>query len=155
QAGDTVEVILPQTPFYAESGGQDSDAGIIRASAATLEILDVQRPVKGLIVHTVRVAEGEVKVGDDVSAQVDPDCRLCARHAHSVTHSVHVALREVLGPAALQSGSYNTPGYLRLDSSWPTGLSAEARSEVEDVTNRAIRGDLPVSWQYMNLEEAK
>ncbi len=154
-AGDTIEVILPQTPFYAESGGQESDSGIIRASGATLDVVDVQRPVKGLIVHTVNVAEGEVKVGDDVSAQVDAEWRLGARQAHSGTHLVHAALREVLGPDALQSGSYNKPGYLRLDFSWPTALSPEARSEVEDVTNRAIRQDLEVTAQYMSLPAAK
>ncbi|PKQ26175.1 MAG: alanine--tRNA ligase [Actinobacteria bacterium HGW-Actinobacteria-4] len=155
QQGDTVEVVLPQTPFYAESGGQEADAGIIRTAGATLDVMDVQRPVKGVIVHTVKVTEGEIAVGDDVSAQVDPEWRLGARQAHSGTHLVHAALREVLGPEALQSGSYNKPGYLRLDFSWPQALSAEARSEVEDVTNRAIRGDMPVSWKYMTLPEAK
>ena len=101
--GDTVEVVLPQTPFYAESGGQESDAGIIQASGGTLEVLDVQRPVKGLIVHTVNVAEGEIAVGEEVSAQVDAEWRLGARQAHSGTHLLHAALREVLGPDALQS----------------------------------------------------
>jgi alanyl-tRNA synthetase len=153
--GDTVEVILPQTPFYAESGGQEADAGVIRATGATLDVLDVQRPVKGLVVHTVKVLEGEIAVGDDVSAEVDSEWRLGARQAHSGTHLLHAALREVLGPDALQSGSYNKPGYLRLDFSWHEALSLEARSEVEDVTNRAIRGDLPVAWKYMTLPEAR
>ncbi|MEX0913594.1 MAG: alanine--tRNA ligase-related protein, partial [Demequina sp.] len=153
--GQTVEIILPQTPFYAESGGQEADAGVIRSAQATLDVMDVQRPIKGLVVHTVTVVEGEIAVGDEVSAQVDEQWRLGARQAHSGTHLVHAALREVLGPEALQSGSYNKPGYLRLDFSWAQALSAEARSEVEDVTNRAIRGDLPVSWQYMSLPEAK
>ena len=153
--GQTVEIILPQTPFYAESGGQEADAGVIRSAQATLDVLDVQRPVKGLIVHTVKLVEGEIAKGDEVHAEVNAEWRLGARQAHSGTHLVHAALREVLGPEALQSGSYNKPGYLRLDFSWPQALSAEARSEVEDVTNRAIRGDMPVSWQYMSLPEAK
>ena len=118
-------------------------------------MLDVQRPVKGLVVHTVRVREGEVRAGADVLAQVDPEWRLGARQAHSGTHVVHAALREVLGPDALQSGSYNKPGYLRLDFSWNQALSAAARSEVEDVANRAIREDLGCQWQYMTLPEAK
>lgn len=155
QEGDTVEVVLERTPFYAESGGQESDAGVITADAARLEVLDVQRPVKGLIVHTVRVAEGEVGPGTEVLAQVDPEWRLGARQAHSGTHVVHAALREVLGPDALQSGSYNKPGYLRLDFSWNQALSASTRSEVEEVANRAIRKDLGVSWQYMSLPEAR
>ena len=154
-AGDTVEVILPQTPFYAESGGQEADAGTIRSSRGTLEVLDVQKPIKGLVVHTVKVIEGEIAQGDDVSAEVDAEWRVGARQAHSGTHLIHAALREVLGPKALQSGSYNKPGYLRLDFSWPTALSAETRSEVEEVTNRAIRSDLGVSAQYMTLPEAK
>ena len=153
--GDTVEVVLATTPFYAESGGQASDAGIITSGDARLEVLDVQRPVKGLVVHTVRVAQGEVTSGSDVLAQVDPEWRLGARQAHSGTHVVHAALREILGPEALQSGSYNKPGYLRLDFSWNQGLSASTRSEVEDVSNRAIRKDLGVSWQYMTLPEAR
>ncbi|WP_084073127.1 alanine--tRNA ligase [Demequina sp. NBRC 110052] len=153
--GDTVEVVLPQTPFYAESGGQEADSGVIRSAHATLEVIDVQRPVKGLIVHTARVVEGEIAQGDAVSAEVDPEWRLGARQAHSGTHLLHAALREVLGPQALQSGSYNKPGYLRLDFSWPSALSAETRSEIEEVTNRAIRQDLDVSWQYMTLPEAK
>jgi alanyl-tRNA synthetase len=153
--GDTVEVVLERTPFYAESGGQESDAGIITADGVRLEVLDVQRPVKGLIVHTVKVAEGEVTPGAEVYAQVDPEWRLGARQAHSGTHVVHAALREVLGPHALQSGSYNKPGYLRLDFAWQQALSPETRSEVEEVANRAIRQDLGVSWKYMTLADAK
>ncbi|MCV2394567.1 alanine--tRNA ligase [Actinotalea sp. M2MS4P-6] len=154
-AGETVDVVLELTPFYAESGGQESDSGVITGDGLRLDVLDVQRPVKGLIVHTVRVVEGEVRHGQEVLAQVDPEWRLGARQAHSGTHVVHAALREVLGPNALQSGSYNKPGYLRLDFSWNQALSAAARSEIEDVANRAIREDLGVQWQYMSLPEAK
>ncbi len=154
-AGDVVEIVLPKTPFYAESGGQEADSGVIQSRGATLEVLDVQKAAKGLVVHTVKVAEGEIAVGDDVSAQVDPEWRIGARQAHSGTHLLHAALRQVLGPDALQSGSYNKPGYLRLDFSWPIALSTEARSEVEEVTNRAIRDDLAVGAQYMSIAEAK
>lgn len=154
--GEVVDVVLERTPFYAESGGQDSDAGVIEtADGGLLEVLDVQKPIKGLIVHTVRVTSGEVRTGVDVSAEVDREWRLGARQAHSGTHVVHAALREVLGPTALQSGSYNKPGYLRLDFAWNQALSAQARSEIEDVANRAIREDLRVKWQYMPLAEAK
>lgn len=153
--GETVDVVLERTPFYAESGGQESDSGVITGDGLRLEVVDVQRPVKGLVVHTVRVIEGEVRQGAEVLAQVDPEWRIGARQAHSGTHVVHAALREVLGPDALQSGSYNKPGYLRLDFAWNQALSPSARSEVEDVANRAIRQDLGVSWQYMTLPEAK
>src|SRR5690606_15085262 len=153
--GETVDVVLERTPFYAESGGQEADAGVITADGLRLEVLDVQRPVRGLVVHTVRVVEGEVTAGQEVLAQVDPEWRLGARQAHSGTHVVHAALREVLGPDALQSGSYNKPGYLRLDFSWNQALSPATRSEVEEVSNRAIRANLGVQWQYMTLPEAK
>jgi len=153
--GDTVEVVLERTPFYAESGGQESDAGIITADGVRLEVLDVQRVVKGLVAHTVKVAQGELTPGTEVYAQVDPEWRLGARQAHSGTHVVHAALREVLGPHALQSGSYNKPGYLRLDFAWQQALSPATRSEVEEVSNGAIRQDLGVSWQYMTLADAK
>ncbi|SDS70026.1 alanyl-tRNA synthetase [Friedmanniella luteola] len=153
--GETVEVVLDRTPFYAESGGQDSDAGVIRADGATLEVVDVQRPVKGLVVHRVRVADGELRSGVDVSAEVDGEWRLGACQAHSGTHVVHAALRQVLGPTALQSGSYNKPGYLRLDFAWPSGLSQAVRSDVEEAANQAIRLDLNVRAGYMSLAEAK
>ncbi|GAA1854995.1 alanine--tRNA ligase [Microlunatus capsulatus] len=153
--GDVVEVVLEQTPFYAESGGQDSDAGLIRADGATLEVVDVQRPVKGLVVHRVRVADGELRSGVDVSAEVDGEWRLGACQAHSGTHVVHAALRQVLGPTALQSGSYNKPGYLRLDFAWPSGLSPALRSDVEEAANQAIRLDLNVRANYMSLAEAR
>jgi alanyl-tRNA synthetase len=153
--GQIAEVILDETSFYAESGGQDSDAGFINGDGFSLEVLDVQKPVKGLISHKVLVRSGEVTVGTRVTTEVDPDWRLGACQAHSGTHIVHAALREVLGPSALQSGSYNKPGYLRLDFAWAQALSLETRSEIEEVTNLAIRRDLAVSAQHMSLPEAR
>jgi len=153
--GELVELVLDVTPFYAESGGQDSDAGTITGDGLELEVVDVQRPIKGLVVHTVRVARGEVAAGRSVHAKVDREWRLGACQAHSGTHVVHAALRQVLGPTALQSGSYNRPGYLRLDFSWPQQLSADTRSEVEEVANLAIRADLPVQAFYTSLPEAR
>ena len=153
--GQIAEVILDETSFYAESGGQDSDAGVIIGDGVELEVIDVQKPVKGLISHKVLVRKGVIAVDMKVSTQVDSEWRLGARQAHSGTHVVHAALREVLGPTALQSGSYNKPGYLRLDFSWAQALSAETKSEIEEVSNLAIRNDLKVSAQFMSLPEAK
>ena len=168
--GEVGELVLDRTPFYAESGGQVADAGTIEFDGGRLEVLDVQRPVKGLVVHQVRVVDGEFAVSSGstsagstsagstsalVHAQVDPQWRLGARQAHSGTHVVHAALREVLGPTALQSGSYNRPGYLRLDFGWTKGLSPAQLKDLEDVANGALRADLPVSWQYMPLSQAK
>ena len=153
--GDIVEVVLDKTPFYAESGGQHADAGTLGNADMTAEVLDVQRPVKGLVVHKVRVTGGELAVGEPVTAQVDPQWRTGARQAHSGTHVIHAALRHVLGPSALQSGSFNRPGYLRLDFSWRSKLSDATRSEIEEVANRAVRDDLPVAVRYMSLGEAR
>ena len=154
-AGRIVEVVLDQTSMYAESGGQDSDAGLITGDGFVLEVLDVQKPVKGLVSHKALVRSGSVNVGAMAKTAVDFEWRLGACQAHSGTHIVHAALRQVLGPTALQSGSYNKPGYLRLDFSWQQALSAETRSEIEEVSNLAIRGDFAVSAQLMSLPEAK
>ncbi|MBF6176787.1 alanine--tRNA ligase [Nocardia blacklockiae] len=153
--GDIIEVVLDRTPLYAESGGQESDAGVIVADDAELEVLDVQKVARKLWVHQVRVLRGEVAEGQNVLAKVDPEWRIGARQAHSGTHIVHAALREVLGPTALQSGSYNKPGYLRLDFSWTGGLSRETRTEIEEVSNLAVRRDLPVAVEYMTLRKAR
>ncbi|KAJ1684330.1 hypothetical protein LUZ63_020623 [Rhynchospora breviuscula] len=155
--GEVGELVLDRTPFYAESGGQEADAGTIELPTGRLEVLDVQRPVRGLVTHQVRVVDGELDLGatGPLHAQVDEEWRTGARQAHSGTHVVHAALREVLGPSALQSGSYNRPGYLRLDFGWNAALDPEQLSRIEEVSNRALRADLPVGWQYMTLPEAK
>jgi len=153
--GEIGELVLDRTPFYAESGGQVADAGTIEFDGGVLEVLDVQRPVRGLVVHQVRVLEGEYAPGGELLAKVDPDWRTGARQAHSGTHVVHAALREVLGPTALQSGSYNRPGYLRLDFGWTTGLTDAQFKDLETVANNALRADLPVGWDYMTLDQAK
>jgi alanyl-tRNA synthetase len=156
--GEVGELVLDRTPFYAESGGQAADAGIIEFDGGRFEVLDVQRPVKGLVVHQVRVVDGEFTPGagsQGLHAQVDKEWRTGARQAHSGTHVVHAALREVLGPTALQSGSYNRPGYLRLDFGWTKALTPAQLRDVEEVSNAALRADLPVAWQYMPLSQAK
>ncbi|PPK95990.1 alanyl-tRNA synthetase [Kineococcus xinjiangensis] len=153
--GEIVHAILDRTPFYAESGGQNADAGHLVWDGGRAEVLDVQRPVKSLVVHQVRVLDGELAVDTAVDAAVDAEWRLGACQAHSGTHVVHAALRDVLGPSALQSGSYNRPGYLRLDFSWTQALTPEQRADVERVSNEAVRNDLPVSARYMTLPQAQ
>ncbi len=152
--GQTVEVVLDRTALYAESGGQESDAGTIVGTDFLAEVLDVQKVDRKLYVHKVRILEGEITEGAGALSRVDPEWRLGARQAHSGTHVVHAALRQVLGPEALQAGSYNKPGYLRLDFSWSNSLSAETRSEIEEVSNRAVRSDLGVKVLYGSREEA-
>ncbi|HET6392031.1 MAG TPA: alanine--tRNA ligase, partial [Blastococcus sp.] len=153
--GDIVRVVLDRTPFYAESGGQVADAGILTWDGGRAEVIDVQRPVKGLVAHQVRVLEGELRDGAELTAEVDYEWRLSACQAHSGTHVVHAALRQVLGPQALQSGSYNRPGYLRLDFAWQGALSPAQRSDIEDVANAAVRADHKVTASYMTLPEAQ
>ncbi|MBM7804666.1 alanyl-tRNA synthetase [Geodermatophilus bullaregiensis] len=154
-AGEVVRVVLDRTPFYAESGGQVADAGSLTWDGGRAEVLDVQRPVKGLVVHQVRVLEGALGQGAELTAEVDREWRLSACQAHSGTHVVHAALRQVLGPQALQSGSYNRPGYLRLDFAWQGALSAQQRSDIEDVANAAVRADHRVRASFMTLPEAR
>jgi alanyl-tRNA synthetase len=155
EVGDIAEVILDETSFYAESGGQDSDSGFITGDGLLLEVLDVQKPVKGLVSHSVRVSKGEISVGQKVVSEVSADWRLGAAQAHSATHVMHAALRQVLGPSALQTGSYNKPGFMRLDFSWNEALSQSLRSEIEEVANLAIRQDLAVRADLMSIDSAK
>ncbi|MEV7933043.1 alanine--tRNA ligase [Curtobacterium sp. NPDC089185] len=153
--GDIAEVILGETSLYAESGGQDADQGSIVGNGFDLEVLDVQRPVAGLWSHTVQVRSGEVGVGDAATTVVDAEYRRGATQAHSATHLVNAALRDVLGPEALQAGSYNKSGYMRLDFSWSQPVSGATRSEIEEVVNAAIRSDLAVQTRVLPLDEAK
>ncbi|HET9128665.1 MAG TPA: alanine--tRNA ligase [Propionibacteriaceae bacterium] len=156
-ATGVAELVLEETPFYAESGGQDSDAGVLRINGTELEVLDVQRPVPGLIVHKVQIPESgaEFAVGDEVEAQVDRFHRQGAAQAHSATHIIHAALRELVGPTATQAGSYNKPGYLRFDFSAQQALSPALRAEIEQRANEAIRDDLMVTATEMPLQQAR
>jgi len=153
--GQVAELVLAETSLWAESGGQDSDQGVIVGDGFEAEVLDVQKPVPGLIVHTVKVTLGTVTVDARAETRVDPDYRRGATQAHSGTHIVHAALREVLGPNAHQAGSYNKAGYLRLDFTHGEALSAETRSEIEEISNLAIRSDYEVVTREMPIDEAK
>jgi alanyl-tRNA synthetase len=154
-AGDIAEVILAETSLYPESGGQEADAGSIVGTGFDLEVLDVQRPVKGLVSHRVQVRSGEVGVGEAATSVVDRDYRRGATQAHSATHLIHAALREVLGPDAHQAGSDNRAGYMRLDFNWSKPLSLETRTEIEDIANDAVRQNLEVTTRILPLDEAR
>ena len=153
-AGDTVEVVLAETPFYAESGGQDADAGVLETPAGTYVVDDVQHGVPGLTVHTITL-DGPLNVGNVVVAKVDPLARHSACQAHSGTHVLHAALLEMVGEGAVQAGSYNRPGYLRFDFASPKGLSAALVAEIEERCNIALRDDLAVTATSMPLADAK
>ena len=155
KAGDKIEVVLDETPFYAEAGGQAADTGVITGNGFIIDVQDVQQPVKGLSVHRAIVREGEAHVGADVVAQVDVQRRRDGEKAHSGTHIIHAALHQVLGNEATQRGSFNKEGYLRFDFAWGEGLSESAKREVEEVANLAIRDNHEVITRVMPLAEAK
>jgi alanyl-tRNA synthetase len=155
---DRVELILDRTPFYAESGGQIADEGSITgagASAAKAAVSDVQKIAKTLWAHRVNVESGEFVEGDTVVAAVDPRWRHGATQGHSGTHMVHAALRQVLGPNAVQAGSLNRPGYLRFDFNWQGALSDDQRTQIEEVTNEAVEADYEVNSFTTELDKAK
>jgi alanyl-tRNA synthetase len=154
-AGETVELIMRETSLYAESGGQDADEGVIVGAGFSAEVLDVQRPIKGLTAHTVTITDGQVGVDDAATTIVDVTYRRRAAQSHSATHLVHAALRQTLGDDAHQAGSYNKAGYMRFDFAWNQGLSAETRSEIENIANNAIADNLDVVTRVMSLDEAK
>lgn len=154
-AGETVDIILAHTPLYAESGGQVADRGVLQGPGFLATVVDVQKPVPGLIVHVVTVSEGEVALGQTVVATVDPLVRYEGTRAHSATHLIHAALRDTLGPHATQAGSLNRPGYMRLDFSWNQALSPEAEAQIGDIANTAIRDDLAVTTRILPVDEAK
>ena len=153
--GEEIELVLAETPFYAEAGGQAADTGLITGDGFVVEVLDVQRPLKGLSVHKAIVREGEIGADSLVQAAVDRERRHAAEQAHTGTHIVHAALHQILGPEALQRGSFNKAGYLRFDFAWGEGLSPATRSEIEEVSNIAIRNNYRVETKVMGLAEAK
>jgi alanyl-tRNA synthetase len=156
KSGDEVEVILDRTPFYAEGGGQLADAGIIKlANGAIVEIDDVQAPVNGLSVHRGRVITGEVAVGQGALATIDQERRDAISRAHTATHMVHKAFREVLGETATQAGSENSPGRFRFDFPATGAVSDATLDEVESRVNTLLLDNLEVTAQSMSQAEAK
>ncbi|WP_243074784.1 alanine--tRNA ligase [Microbacterium sp. SS28] len=153
--GQIAEVILAETALYAESGGQVADRGVIVGPGFELEVLDVQKPVPGLVSHTIEVSTGEVGVGQAATSVVDAVNRRAARQAHSATHLVHAALRDTLGKTATQAGSLNRAGYMRFDFTWGQALSDATRSEIEEIANNAVRDNLEVTTRVLALDEAK
>ncbi|MBX7434029.1 alanine--tRNA ligase [Mycobacterium sp. Y57] len=156
---ERVELILDRSPFYAESGGQIADEGTISGTGGSATskaaVTDVQKIAKTLWAHRVNVESGEFVEGDSIVAAVDPRWRHGATQGHSGTHMVHAALRQVLGPNAVQAGSLNRPGYLRFDFNWQGALSEDQRSQIEEVTNQAVEADYEVHSFTTELEQAK
>jgi alanyl-tRNA synthetase len=155
-AGDDVEIILDRTPFYAEGGGQLADGGTITLTDGTVvEIDDVQTPVPGVCIHRGRVLSGSIEVGQTSFALIDQERRNAISRAHTATHMVHKAFREILGETATQAGSENSPGRFRFDFPATGALSDGVLDEVEARVNALLLDDLAVTAEVMSQDEAK
>jgi alanyl-tRNA synthetase len=156
QAGDDVEIILDRTPFYAEGGGQLADGGTITlADGTVVEIDDVQTPVPGVSIHRGRVLSGAIEVGQSGVALIDQERRNAISRAHTATHMVHKAFREILGETATQAGSENSPGRFRFDFPATGALSDGVLDDVEARVNALLLDDLAVTAEVMSQDEAK
>jgi alanyl-tRNA synthetase len=153
-SGDAVQIVVSQTPFYGESGGQMGDAGLISTDHAKLEVTDVQKRGEGLFVHIATVTEGTLKAGDAVILAVDHARRSRLRSNHSATHLLHEALREVLGTHVAQKGSLVAPERLRFDVSHPKPMSSEELQVVEDMANAIILQNAQVTTRLMSVDDA-
>ncbi|MGQ4537259.1 alanine--tRNA ligase [Dermabacteraceae bacterium P7074] len=151
-----VEVILDQTPFYAEMGGQLADQGTISLdNGAVVEVDDVQSPVKGLAVHRGRLVEGTLAAGTHGVAAIDTERRGAIARAHTATHMVHQAIREELGDSTTQAGSENSPGRMRFDFRYNNQVPRSSLEQIEGRVNSMLVEDLEVTDQQMSLDEAK
>ncbi|HEY6500808.1 MAG TPA: alanine--tRNA ligase [Streptosporangiaceae bacterium] len=159
--GAAVSVVLDRTPFYAESGGQLPDGGVIRIAGSggspdsQVEVFDVQVPLPGLIVHRGKVSFGEVSVGAPAFAEIDVERRRAISRSHTATHLVHRALRGALGDAAAQAGSENAPGRLRFDFTSPGAVPRSVLNETEDEVNQVLINDLDVRAFHTSIDEAR
>jgi alanyl-tRNA synthetase len=155
-AGDDVEIVLDRTPFYAEGGGQLADSGVITASdGSVIEIEDVQAPIPGVFIHRGRVLSGQLEIGESVMAKIDSDRRKAISRAHTATHMVHKAFREILGETATQAGSENAPGRFRFDFPSSGAVSEGVLNDVEARVNSLLLENLLVSAEEMTQAEAK
>jgi len=154
--GEDVELTLNRTPFYAEGGGQLADGGRITLSnGAIVEIEDVQSPVPGLSVHRGRVISGSIEVGSDALAEIDIQRRHAISRAHTATHMVHKAFREILGETATQAGSENSPGRFRFDFPATGSVPVSVLNDVESRVNALLLDNLEVTAESMSQAKAK
>jgi alanyl-tRNA synthetase len=153
RAGQEGQVVLNHTPFYAESGGQIGDAGVLLGKGACFTVRDTQK-IGGSFAHVGVLDAGELRVGDDVEAQVDKERRVAIALNHSATHLLHAALRKVLGPHVQQKGSLVAADRLRFDFSHTQAMTPEEIRQVEELVNTAIRNNAPAETKVMALDEA-
>ena len=154
--GQLVDLILDSTPFYAESGGQLADAGIITlADGTTVRIDDVQTPLPGLVVHRGEILTGAVEAGMAAAGSVDIERRRAISRAHTATHLVHKAFREILGEGATQAGSENAPGRFRFDFASTSAIPESVMNDVQDRVNDVLAADLAVTAEVMTQDHAR
>jgi alanyl-tRNA synthetase len=153
--GEGGEVILAETPFYAEAGGQIGDRGRLTWDGGHAVVLDTLKPMEGLIAHRIVIEEGELDVGAEVSAEVAETARSDTQRNHTATHLLHAALHEVLGEAAQQAGSLVDPDRLRFDFSWGEPVGKDELREIERIVNEAIIRNHPVTKEFMALDNAR
>lgn len=154
KAGESGFMLVNQTPFYGESGGQVGDAGVVKAPGALVVVGDVQKKLGDVFAHSVTVKEGELKLGAAVELVVDHERRTAIRANHSATHLLHEALRLVLGDHVAQKGSLVSPDRLRFDFSHPKPISEEELREVEEIANAIVLKNEPVTTRLMSVDEA-
>jgi alanyl-tRNA synthetase len=152
--GDKVEIVLDQTPFYAESGGQTGDHGELLGEASKFEIKNTIMPVQDLIVHTGKIRKGTFRTGDAVLAKVETEDRADTARHHTVTHILHATLRSVLGDHVKQAGSLVSPERLRFDFTHYTALTEREKDRVEEIVNARIIENHPVETVEMGLDQA-
>jgi alanyl-tRNA synthetase len=152
--GETVELLLPRTGFYVESGGQVDDTGRIFGETWEIRVTGMRKPSAGVLVHVGEVTKGEPRVGDRAIAEVDAARRRDIMRNHTATHLLHAALHKVLGDHARQAGSLVAPEHLRFDFNHPQALTPEELAAVEEEVNRAIYADMPVIPRVKSREEA-
>jgi alanyl-tRNA synthetase len=153
--GDYVELVLDTTPFYAEGGGQQADTGLINVGGGQVEVVDVQQPLPGLIVHKARVIRGEVRAGETGYAEIDVTRRKAISRSHTATHLIHQTMRAFLGESATQAGSLNAPGRLRFDFNTPGAVSPSVLHDVEQQVNEVLLRDLEVHAFVTSQSEAR
>lgn len=154
KAGESGIVLLNQTPFYGESGGQVGDTGTITGAGFTAEVSDVQKKLGDVFAHSVKVTSGEIRVGAAAELTVDHTRRSAIRANHSATHLLHEALRLVLGDHVAQKGSLVSPDRLRFDFSHPKPISDEELAKVEEIANAIVLRNEPVTTRLMSVDEA-
>src|SRR6185295_16546000 len=155
KAGETGAVIVNQTPFYGESGGQIGDTGVMRADGVRFTVSDTQKEAGDLFVHHGKVDAGTLKVGQALALDVDHARRSAIRRNHSATHLLHEALRQVLGDHVAQKGSLVAPDRLRFDFSHPKPMTPEEIERVEDMANDYVLQNSPVTTRLMALDDAR